>query len=161
MNRKERAATTAIGARHSNEIGCSILATIELIGDRKTLGILRCVMYGYRRFGDFERELGVATNILSERLRTLVEAGVLERVQYSERPPRYDYVLSEAAGELVPAFLLFKSWGDRHLRGMQGPVTRLVHQRCGQTLDPVLVCRECGDPIHLDDLSVHWIGDAE
>lgn len=136
---------------------CSILGTINLIGDRWTLGILRCVLYGYRRFSEFQRELGVAPNILTERLRALVQNGILQRAQYSERPQRFEYAMTEAAEELIPAFLLFKSWGDRHLRRESGPVTTLVHNVCGHDFNPIVVCELCRDEIDSTQLRVRWV----
>ena len=95
---------------------CSVMRTLEVVGDFWTLGVLRCAALGSRRFGDFERELGIATNVLADRLQRLVDAGVLQRVRYSDRPPRDEYVLSARGRDLAPVLSALKAWGDAHLR---------------------------------------------
>ncbi len=94
-----------------------MLGTLALIGDFWTLGILRCLMIGMHRYGEIQRDLGVATNVLSDRLSRLVDAGILDRVRYQDNPPRHEYRLTSAGEELRPAILALKEWGDRHLTG--------------------------------------------
>lgn len=132
---------------------CSILGALELIGDYWTLGILRCSMYGKTRFGEFQAELGVATNILSTRLAGLVEAGLLSRRPYSERPPRHEYVLTASGAELLPALLSLKEWGDRHLRD-DGPASVIHHEGCSTALAVEVRCPDCGEPVGLGALAV-------
>lgn len=95
---------------------CSVMRTLDVVGDFWTLGVLRCAALGDHRFGDMQRELGVASNVLADRLERLVAAGVLERVRYSDRPPRHEYVLTAKGADLVPVLRALRAWGDAHLR---------------------------------------------
>ena len=108
---------------------CSIGRAMEILGERWTFLILRESFYGVRRFSDIQRNLGIARNILSTRLQTLVGAGILERVLYQEEPERYEYRLSEAGKDLYPAIVTLMRWGDRHLSGELGPPVVLRHNR--------------------------------
>ena len=94
---------------------CSIAATLEIVGERWTLLILRDAFLGLRRFDEFQSSLGIARNVLSDRLGKLVEAGVLEKVRYSERPERFEYRLTPKGRELRVALAALRQWGDKHL----------------------------------------------
>src|SRR3954469_13783126 len=100
---------------------CSIARAMEVLGERWTFLILRECFYGVRRFSDMHRNLGIARNILSTRLHSLVAAGVLERVPYQQEPPRFEYRLTEAGRDLYPSIVTLMRWGDRHLTGELGP----------------------------------------
>lgn len=94
---------------------CSIARALELVGERWTLLIIRDAFLGLRRFDQFQESLGVARNVLSDRLTRLVEEGILERSAYSERPPRSEYRLTEKGRELAVPLIALMQWGDRHL----------------------------------------------
>ncbi len=94
---------------------CSIARTLEIVGERWTLLIIRDVFLGLRRFDQLQGSLGVARNVLSDRLNRLVEEGILERVPYSERPPRFEYRLTSKGRELNVALTALRQWGDAHL----------------------------------------------
>jgi DNA-binding HxlR family transcriptional regulator len=94
---------------------CSIARTLEIVGERWTLLIIRDVFLGLRRFDQLQESLGVARNVLTDRLNRLVEEGILERVQYSERPPRFEYRLTKTGRELNVALTALRQWGDAHL----------------------------------------------
>jgi len=94
---------------------CSIARTLEIVGERWTLLIIRDVFLGLRRFDQLQESLGVARNVLTDRLNRLVEEGILERVQYSERPPRFEYRLTKTGRELNVALTAPRQWGDAHL----------------------------------------------
>jgi DNA-binding HxlR family transcriptional regulator len=94
---------------------CSIARALEVVGDRWTLLIIRDVVLGLRRFDEFLDSLGIASNVLTERLNRLVDEGVLERVPYSERPERFEYRLTNKGRELGVPLLALMQWGDRHL----------------------------------------------
>jgi DNA-binding HxlR family transcriptional regulator len=94
---------------------CSIARTLELVGERWTLLIVRDALLGVRRFDDFQESLGVARNVLADRLNRLVDEGILERKKYSERPPRFEYRLTEKGRDLAVPVLALMQWGDRHL----------------------------------------------
>ena len=103
---------------------CSIARALELVGDRWTLLIVRDVALGLRRFDELLENLGVASNVLSDRLNRLVAEGVLDRVRYSERPERFEYRLTEKGRELSVALLALMQWGDRHLSAKPPRIAR-------------------------------------
>lgn len=94
---------------------CPVARTLSVVGDRWTLLILRDCFLGLSRFEQFIESSGMTRHILAERLKRLVDAGVLERRQYSDGPKRYDYVLTEKGQELAPALMTLKDWGKRHM----------------------------------------------
>ncbi len=124
---------------------CSIAATLEVIGDRWTLLILRDVFRGVRRFGQLQADLGIAKNILSDRLQRLVDHGVLEPVPYQQRPLRHEYRLTPKGADLSPALIAIMHWGDRWYA--EQPPTVLVHAECGTPLENVTRCPRCREQI--------------
>ncbi|MFE7776970.1 winged helix-turn-helix transcriptional regulator [Streptomyces sp. NPDC057445] len=131
---------------------CSIAGTLALVGEKYSLLVLREVTLGVRRFDQIARNTGAPRDILTARLRRLVEAGVLEKVPYSERPPRFEYVPTKAGLELQPVLLTLMAWGDRHLS--ERPPTVLEHT-CGEKLTPVVVCASCGGEAAPETLTPH------
>jgi DNA-binding HxlR family transcriptional regulator len=100
---------------------CSIARALEVIGERWTLLIVRDVFLGLRRFEQFQENLGIARNVLTDRLNRLVEEGILERVRYSERPERYEYRLTQKGRDLNLALAGLRQWGDKY-RSEKPPV---------------------------------------
>jgi DNA-binding HxlR family transcriptional regulator len=94
---------------------CSIARALELVGERWTLLIVRDAFLGLSRFEEFQESLGIARNVLADRLNRLVEAGILARVRYSERPERFEYRLTAKGRELDVALAGLRQWGDKHL----------------------------------------------
>ena len=129
---------------------CSVGRAMDILGERWTFLILRESFYGVRRFSDMQRNLGIARNILSNRLQTLVAAGILERRRYQEEPERYEYRLTTTGRDLYPAIIAIMRWGDEHLNH-SSPVE--LHHCCGEVADPVLVCGHCGKPMHPHDVT--------
>jgi DNA-binding HxlR family transcriptional regulator len=134
---------------------CSIARTLETIGDRWTLLILRDAFYGIRRFEDFQADLGIARNVLTDRLQKLVARGVLRREPYESRPPRFEYRLTESGKELLPVILTMMGWGDRWANDGDEPPVTLTHATCGHVTQPVVSCSHCGEPLARRDLRVH------
>ncbi|MCB1016985.1 MAG: helix-turn-helix transcriptional regulator [Acidimicrobiales bacterium] len=130
---------------------CSLMRAISAVGDVWTLGILRCTLFGLRRFGEFEAELGIATNVLANRLADLTELGLLTRAAYQDHPTRYEYTLSPSGRELVPALLLLKAWGDRHLQP-DGAWTQLRHRGCAGDAVVDARCADCGAVLAVEDI---------
>lgn len=126
---------------------CSIARTVDMLGDWWTPLVLRQAFLGARRFDQFQEALGIPRNVLTERLRTLVEVGVFAREQYSERPPRYEYRLTEKGLGLYGVIVSMMAWGDRWLDWLDGPPVKLVDRETGETVEPVLVDRRTGQPI--------------
>jgi DNA-binding HxlR family transcriptional regulator len=108
--------------------------------------ILREAFMGVRRFTDMQRDLGVARNVLTDRLNFLVEAGVLERRQYQDRPVRQEYRLTAMGKGLQPALLALMHWGDTHL-APDGPPTLVEHTDCQHDTEPLLVCSHCRETL--------------
>ena len=94
---------------------CAIAGTLELIGERWTILIVRDAFLGVRRFDDFQRSLGIARNVLQARLELLVDEGILERRLYQEHPPRHEYRLTEKGEALQPAVRALKRWANAWL----------------------------------------------
>lgn len=131
-----------LGNTYDNQV-CSIARTLELIGERWTLLIVRDAFLGVRRFDDFQRSLGIARNVLQGRLERLVEHGILERVRYQERPERFEYRLTEKGLDLWPVLVSLISWGDRHAADA-GPPVLLEHRGCGGRVNDRRICESCG-----------------
>jgi DNA-binding HxlR family transcriptional regulator len=146
-----RRVVTSQSRWYTNET-CSVARTLEVIGERWTILVLREAFMRVRRFDDFQRNIGVARNILSARLRKLVEAGVLERRQYSDRPPRFEYRLTECGLDLYPAIVALMEWGDRYVANPGGPPVLLHHRSCGRESTLLMVCSECREPIRARDM---------
>jgi DNA-binding HxlR family transcriptional regulator len=129
---------------------CSIARALEVIGERWTLLILREVLLGRRRFEEIRRNTGVATNILSDRLRTLVEHDVLERRETDEGA---EYAPTRRAIDASPVLVALMQWGDVHA-APDGPPRVLVHARCGHDASPALHCAHCEQEIRPGELRV-------
>jgi DNA-binding HxlR family transcriptional regulator len=121
---------------------CSVARTLEVLGDRWTLLVLRDIFNGVRRFDDLSRHLHVARDVLTRRLANLVDEGVLLRVPYQEpgSRTRYEYRLTEAGLDLRPVMLALMEWGDRYRPDEVGPPAGVIHYQCGE---PVRVRVEC------------------
>lgn len=122
---------------------CSIARTLGVLGDRWTLLIIREAFSGVRRFDDFRDHLEIARNVLTDRLGRLVDAGVLQKSAYQEKPPRFEYRLTEAGLALYPVLVSLMAWGDRYRATPAGPPLELVHTECGRTVVPELRCPAC------------------
>jgi DNA-binding HxlR family transcriptional regulator len=130
---------------------CSIARALSVVGDRWTLLFLREAFLGVKRFEEFTENTGAARHLVAERLSVLVEHGVLERVQYNERPARFEYALTAKGNGLHPVILSLLAWGDEWMAHEQGRSLALVHEPCGTSVTPELRCPNCGgrvDPAH-------------
>lgn len=126
---------------------CSIARTVAILGERWTMVILRQAFLGARRFEDYQSGLGIARNMLTDRLRGLVEHGILERRQYHERPPRYEYRLTQKGLDLYPILVSLMQWGDCYGEFASGAPMQLRHRKCGELIEPTLVCNGCGETL--------------
>jgi len=135
------------------DLTCSVARTLSVVGDRWTLLILRDAFLGVRRFEDFQA-VGLTRHRLADRLKRLVEAGVMDRVRYQDRPPRFEYRLTEKGRDLYPIIVSMTRWGDRWMAGDDGPPIELEHRRCGHIVTPVLVCPRCAEPVTARDMRV-------
>jgi len=134
--------------RHTelHDMECSVARSWTVLGERWTMLVLREAFNRTRRFEDFQAHLGIARNVLTDRLGTLVEEGILERRPYQERPVRYEYRLTQKGLDLYPVLVAIMRWGDRYKSDDRPPV-RLVHKTCGHDAEPVMVCGHCGEEL--------------
>jgi len=128
-------------------MACSVARSLSILGDRWIFLILREAFFGVRHYDEFRTNLGIATNILAKRLRTLVESGVMEREREPGDARRVRYRLTEKGLGIYSITLAFMAWGDRWLAGEDGPPLRLYHEACGHRLEPVVCCAHCGEPV--------------
>lgn len=131
---------------------CSIARTLDVIGERWSLLIVRDAFWGVRRFDDLRADLGIARNVLTDRLNKLVDQGVLRKVLYEERPPRYEYRLTDKGRDLLPVLLAMVTWGDRWAAGDGDAPVRLTHARCGNETHAIAACDHCGQELRWSDL---------
>lgn len=129
------------------EEACSVARTVSVIGDRWTLLVLRDCFLRVRRFELFQERLGITRPILADRLRKLVEAGVLEKAPYQRRPTRYEYRLTPKGLDLFPVIMAIVHWGDVHMAPAGARPALHRHVRCGHRFDPVTVCSECREAL--------------
>ena len=129
------------------EMRCSLARGLELIGDWWSPLIVRDLFLDVGRFDELVEDLGISRNLLTRRLKALVENGIVERVAYSRRPTRYEYRLTEAGRDLVPAILALTAWGDRWARPREGSPILFVHKSCGHLFDPKVTCSACAEVI--------------
>ncbi|BAC74736.1 MULTISPECIES: winged helix-turn-helix transcriptional regulator [Streptomyces] len=133
---------------------CSIADTLALVGEKYSLLVLREVCLGNGRFDQLVRNIGAPRDILATRLRRLVDAGMLKKTVYSERPQRFEYRPTEAGLELEPVLMTLMAWGDRHLR-KDDDRPMVIEHICGNELIPLVTCSVCGEEVHHEDLTAH------
>ncbi len=140
---------------------CSIARTLEVLGERWTLLVIREAFLGTRRFEGFTERLDIARNVLTARLTLLVEQGVLEKVRYQERPERYDYRLTGKGLDLWPVIVALLQYGDRYYAPPAGPPVVLRHRGCGGEVDSHRICGECGARLTARDALAEYTASAE
>lgn len=131
---------------------CSVARSVAVIGDRWTLMILRDCFLGVRRFEAFQARLGISRTIIADRLKLLVDEGVLRKIPYQEHPVRHDYRLTQKGLDLHPVIMAVVAWGDRHYAGDAGPPLLHRHRTCGCDFRPVMTCSECGEAVGARDV---------
>ncbi|MEG3628005.1 winged helix-turn-helix transcriptional regulator [Streptomyces poriticola] len=131
---------------------CSIADALALVGEKYSLLVLREACLGNGRFDQLVRNTGAPRDVLTTRLRRLVDAGILVRHLYSERPQRFEYRPTQAGLELEPVLMTLMAWGDRHLRG-EGARPMVIEHTCGHELAPRVTCAACGATVRHEDLT--------
>ncbi|MGO4326991.1 winged helix-turn-helix transcriptional regulator [Cupriavidus sp. 2TAF22] len=132
---------------------CPIARSMAVLGERWAILLLREAYYGSTRFDEFQRHLGIAPNILSARLKTLVEHDMLERVPVPDST-RHMYRLSAKGRDFFPAFVALKAWADRWMNDERGPMTLLLDKHTGEEIKAHALTRADGRALTLDDLRV-------
>lgn len=125
------------------DMSCPVALALERVGEWWSILILRDATHGITRFDEFQKSLGISPNSLSRRLGALVQAGLLERRRYSERPPRDEYVLTEAGRAFRPVLITLYDWGSRYYPP-EAPNVRLVDNETGVDVEPLLIDRSTG-----------------
>lgn len=132
-----------LGKTYDSQV-CSIARALDVVGERWSLLIIRDALFaGSTRYSDFHRSLGIATNILKDRLDGFIDAGIMRRHQYSEQPELYEYLLTEKGRDLAPALIALTEWGDRWA-APDGPPILYSHTVCGSAISHEVVCATCG-----------------
>jgi DNA-binding HxlR family transcriptional regulator len=127
-------------------MACPIARSLDRVGEWWSILILRDALHGFTRFDQFQASLGIAPNMLARRLAALVEAGLLQRRRYNQRPPRDEYVLTERGRDFRPVLVALLTWGNRHF-APEGASILMVDRETGAVADPVLVDRNSGRPL--------------
>jgi DNA-binding HxlR family transcriptional regulator len=127
---------------------------VDTVGDRWTALLLAALFFGLHRYDDINSVLGIATNILADRLRLLLSAGVIKQHLYQDKPPRYEYRLTEKGFDLFPFSLALHEWGSRWMPSPHGPSIKMTHKSCDHRLKTRLVCGSCGEAIDPHDVEV-------
>lgn len=131
---------------------CSAARALEIVGERWSLMIIRHALFrGITRFGDFQRSLGVARNILAARLDGFVDEGLMRREPQADGSPYHDYVLTDKGRELQPVIIALTHWGDRWA-APDGPPVILRHADCGGAVHQKTICDDCGQPVAIVDV---------
>ena len=128
------------------DMSCSVARALDVVGDPWTLLVVRDAFFGFRRFEDFQRRLGVPRNTLTERLNRLTDAGVFEKVPYQDRPLRHEYRLTAKGRALQPVMISLMQWGDEW-SDIGAPPVVLRDECTGEAVEPVLVDRRTGSPL--------------
>ena len=133
---------------------CSMARAMTVVGDRWSILILREAFYGVKRFDDFAYFVGIAPNILSNRLKKFVDAGMMRRVPLPEHSARYEYVLTEKGRDFFPAYLALKKWGDDWLAEPKGPQVVFRDRAAGREIEYPMLIAASGKPLRLEDVEV-------
>ena len=135
------------------DLPCSVARSLEILGDRWVFLILREVFFGEHYYDRFRSNLGIATNILSKRLKSLVDNGVLEKQPDEADARRIRYKLTAKGLDLYSVTLALIRWGDKWLSDEDGPPLKLHHKTCGHRLQPQMCCRHCGKAVRARHVS--------
>ena len=142
--------------RHAQQLdqNCAIARTGAMLGERWVFAILRAAYFRARTFEDYLATTGIARNVLADRLRRLVDYGILDKRPYEERGSRtrHEYRLSEAGLDLYPVIVAMMQWGNKHAGFASGPPVVLRHKGCGEISEARLVCSECGEEVRARDM---------
>ena len=133
-------------------MNCSIARAVSVLCEPWTPLVLRDILLGIAQFEHIRTDLGISTNVLADRLRTLVDHGVVERQPYGRHPDRFEYRLSDKGREAVPILLALLAWGDRWEDAGEGAPTEMVHRSCGKVTSAAAHCAACGERLELRDL---------
>jgi len=135
-----------------DHLDCVIAGAIDTVGDRWTLLILRDAFMGVRRFDDFQTDLQIARNVLTNRLNQMVSTGILKTVPYQDNPPRHEYRLTDKGRDLFPLLLAVWQYGEKWEHSESGRV--VIHNDCGHSTHMIPACAECGEELTRHNIRV-------
>jgi DNA-binding HxlR family transcriptional regulator len=142
--------------RHEQQLdtNCAIARTGAMLGERWVFAVLRAAYFRARTFEDYLAATGIARNVLADRLRRLVEYGILEKRPYEQKGSRTrsEYRLTDAGLDLYPVIVAMMQWGNKHAGFDAGPPVLLRHRTCGEISEPLMVCSECGEEVHAREM---------
>jgi DNA-binding HxlR family transcriptional regulator len=142
-----------------DKMPCPIARSLERVGEWWSILILRDAFKGLSRFDQFQKSLGIAPNMLTRRLNTLVESGLLERRLYSEKPPRHEYVLTPRGRDFRPVLWALMAWGNKHFPP-EGQIVAVVDAETGEQADPVLIDSRSGRVLRGPEFTVATVPTA-
>ncbi len=136
---------------------CSVARTLQIIGDRWTFLLIREMFFGVRRFDEFQANLGIASNILTDRLQRLTEHGIVEKRQYQARPDRFEYRFTVKGRDLYGPMIVMMQWGDKFVSNGRVPLI-LRHRSCQHDFSAKVICSECGEALdpHAVDYTLRY-----
>lgn len=135
-------------------MACSIARSLDVVGEPWTPLIIRDLWVGRHRFHEIQENLEISRKVLTQRLNTLVDAGVVERKRYQEQPERYEYLLTPKGVELMDVLLALMAWGDRW-ESEEGPPMEIRHKACGKKVKASVTCSHCGEPLSADEVRIY------
>lgn len=139
--------------KNYNDMQCPIARCLDHIGEWWSLLIIRDAFRGYKRFDEFQKSLGIATNILTRRLKGLVESGILEKKQYGESKNRFEYILTKQGQDLSPVLMTMMQWSSKHIESNE-PISQIVNIQTKGVADLVLIDKKTGLEITPDKYEV-------
>ncbi|NIB38726.1 helix-turn-helix transcriptional regulator [Pseudomaricurvus alkylphenolicus] len=131
---------------------CSVARSLQAIGDRWSFLLIRELFFGRHRYDLIQKQIGMATNILSNRIKLLIDHDIIEASTYGKGTTWFEYHLTKSGLDLYASFLAMIQWGDRWLAGSKGAPLTLIHKKCGQAFEPKVVCKACKQPIVARDM---------
>jgi DNA-binding HxlR family transcriptional regulator len=150
------------GARSSGHgVDTTMFHCVDTVGDRWTALLLGALFFGLHRYDDINAALGIATNILADRLRRLLAAGVIEQRLYQEHPPRFEYHLTEKGWDLLNFTIAMQDWGTRWMPAPRGAALVLRHDPCGRRLRSKVVCGSCGGDVDPREVRINRAAHAQ
>lgn len=126
----------------------AIAKTLEIFNDVWSFSVLQELFFGVKRFDDIQKNLNISRSVLTRRLRHLEAESIISRHQYSSRPARYEYRLTERGIDMYPIFVLLKSWGEKWLDNAKDSELTLIHSPCHKPLKVSLNCTHCNEPVN-------------
>jgi DNA-binding HxlR family transcriptional regulator len=131
-----------------SEFACSVARTMNIVGEPWSPLILRDIFLGVTRFDKIQEDLGIPRKVLAERLSTMVDQGVLERVPYRNGRMRFEYVMTDKGRDFLTSLIALMNWGDRWQSGPEGVPVQAIHTGCGGDVEAKLICTCCGEPVN-------------